>query len=66
VDRNGDGSIQLEEWLEFWELVLKSGHSKEEVSAELDNLMSGGAWVKFENVDNMKGKKSNLKKEGKY
>ena len=35
VDRNGDGSIQLDEWLEFWELVLKSGHTKEEVSSEV-------------------------------
>jgi Ca2+-binding EF-hand superfamily protein len=35
VDRNGDGSIQLDEWLEFWELVLKSGHSQEEVSCEV-------------------------------
>jgi len=28
--------------------------------------MSGGAWVKFENVDNTKGKKTKIKKEGKY
>ena len=28
--------------------------------------MTGGAWVKFENVDNTKGKKTKIKKEGKY
>lgn len=36
---NGDGTIQLDEWLEFWSLVLKSGHTVEEVSNEVINLI---------------------------
>lgn len=74
VDKNNDGSIQIDEWIEFWTIVYNSGHSEEEITAEvfryiyfqLDNLIAGGAWVKFEHVDTAKGKKSNLKKEGKY
>ncbi len=66
VDKNGDNSIQLSEWLEFWLLVLKSGHSAEEISTELDNLLSGSPWVKFENVDNTRGKQTEIKKHGKY
>ena len=38
VDKNNDGTIQLEEWVDFWALVLKSGHSVEEVSAEVTIL----------------------------
>jgi len=64
VDKNNDGSIQLNEWIEFWTIVLNSGHTEEELEAELDNLMSGGSWVKFENVELGKGKKN--KKDGKY
>ena len=33
---------------------------------QLDNLLSGGSWVKFENVDQAKGKVSPAKKHGKY
>jgi hypothetical protein len=32
----------------------------------LDNLLSGGSWVKFENVDHAKGKSNTAKKHGKY
>ena len=35
VDKNNDGSIQLEEWIEFWSIVLKSGYSEDEVIAEV-------------------------------
>jgi Ca2+-binding EF-hand superfamily protein len=35
VDRNNDGTIQLDEWIDFWILVLKSGHTVEEVSQEV-------------------------------
>ncbi len=64
VDKNNDGSIQLNEWIEFWTIVLNSGHDEEEIDAEIDNLMEGGTWVKFENVDTGKGK--NKGKTGKY
>lgn len=66
VDKNNDNLIQLSEWLEFWVLVLKSGHSEDEVSNELDNMVTGGSWVKFEHVDNTRGKNSEIKKHGKY
>ena len=35
VDMNGDGSIQLDEWVEFWTLVLNSGHTPEEIDTEV-------------------------------
>lgn len=71
VDKNNDGSIQEDEWVEFWYNVYKSGHSKEEIMMEvflfiqLDNLLHGGAWVKFQNVDNL-NKKAYLKEKGKW
>jgi Ca2+-binding EF-hand superfamily protein len=38
VDKNNDGSIQLAEWVEFWTLVLNSGHSAEELESEVDSI----------------------------
>ena len=35
VDKNNDGSIQLDEWLEFWSIVIRSGYSEDEVCAEV-------------------------------
>ena len=35
VDKNNDGSIQIDEWMEFWVLVLNSGHSEEELESEV-------------------------------
>lgn len=37
VDKNNDGSIQLTEWVEFWTLVLNSGHPAEELEGEVTN-----------------------------
>ena len=67
VDKNNDGTIQFEEWLEFWRLVYESGYSEEEICAELDNMIKGGSWVKFDTnkkIDNDRDKK--LKKKGKW
>ena len=67
VDKNNDGTIQLEEWLEFWRVVYESGYSEEEICAELDNMIKGGSWVKFDTnkkIDNERDKK--LKKKGKW
>ena len=67
VDKNNDGTIQLEEWLEFWRVVYESGYSEEEICTELDNMIKGGSWVKFDTnlkIDNEKDKK--LKKKGKW
>ena len=67
VDKNNDGTIQFEEWLEFWRLVYESGYSEEEICAELDNMIKGGSWVKFDTkieIDHENDKK--LKKKGKW
>lgn len=67
VDKNNDGAIQLEEWVEFWGIVLNSGYSEEEVASELDNMIDGGSWVKFETKEKMCKKRNNkAKQEGKY
>ena len=67
VDKNNDGTIQFEEWLEFWRIVYESGYSEEEICAELDNMIKGGSWVKFDTntkLDNENDKK--LKKKCKW
>jgi Ca2+-binding EF-hand superfamily protein len=38
VDKNNDGSIQLNEWIEFWTIVLNAGHNEEEISSEVRKL----------------------------
>ena len=48
VDKNNDGSIQFEEWYEFCRYVYECGYDEEEICAELDNMIKGGSWVKFE------------------
>ena len=67
VDKNNDGSIQFEEWYEFWRHVYESGYDEEEICAELDNMIKGGSWVKFETHSNMsKDREKQLKKKGKW
>ena len=67
VDKNNDGSIQYDEWVEFWRIVYDSGYSEEEICNELDNMINGGSWVKFETNKKLGGslKAQKLKKEGK-
>ena len=67
VDTNNDGSIQYEEWIDFWRIVYDSGYSEEEICTELDNMLHGGSWVKFETNRKLGGnaKIKKLKKEGK-
>ena len=31
VDKNNDGAIQLEEWIEFWTIVFNSGYSEDDL-----------------------------------
>ena len=57
VDKNNDGSIQFDEWLEFWGIVYKSGYNEDEICNELDNMIAGGSWVKFETNEKLGGKK---------
>ena len=65
VDKNNDGSIQEDEWVEFWYNVWKNGHPKEEILYELENILNGGTWVKYGDVDNLNNVKK-LKAKGKY
>jgi Ca2+-binding EF-hand superfamily protein len=39
VDKNNDGSIQLNEWVEFWTIVLNSGHDVDEIDAEVSYVL---------------------------
>ena len=67
VDTNGDGEIQYDEWIDFWRIVYDSGYSEDEISDELDNIIHGGSWVKFETNRKFGGssKIKKLKMEGK-
>ena len=67
VDKNNDGTIQFDEWIEFWRVVYESGYSEDEICTELDNMIKGGSWVKFDTntkIGNEKDKK--LNKKGKW
>ena len=50
VDVNHDGSISVEEWTHFWEVVKACGHTEEEISQELENIKNGESWCGFENL----------------
>lgn len=39
VDTDNSGTISEEEWLNFWTSVLRSGHSEEEISDEVINIL---------------------------
>lgn len=67
LDKNNDGAIQLEEWIEFWEIVMESGYKEEDVVEELDSMIKGGSWVKFDTVEKLGKSTQNtkIKKEGK-
>ena len=67
VDKNNDGTIQFEEWMEFWRVVYESGYGEDEICAELDNMIKGGSWVKFETNSKInKQRDEKLKKKGKW
>eukprot|EP01016_Furgasonia_blochmanni_P043033 TRINITY_DN578_c0_g1_i11.p3 TRINITY_DN578_c0_g1~~TRINITY_DN578_c0_g1_i11.p3 ORF type:complete len:116 (-),score=17.85 TRINITY_DN578_c0_g1_i11:367-714(-) len=50
VDIDKNGNISEDEWVAFWEVVKKSGHTEKEITEELDNLTQGKAWVQFDKV----------------
>lgn len=57
VDMDGNGKIELKEWVKFWTQVKNAGHSDEEIIEELKNIREGNSWVGFDNVNH---KKSNM------
>lgn len=42
--------ISKDEWMSYWEMVKKSGHTNEEIEIEVDKLSNGESWVKFSKV----------------
>mmetsp|Transcript_32321 Transcript_32321/g.47531 ORF Transcript_32321/g.47531 Transcript_32321/m.47531 type:complete len:134 (-) Transcript_32321:282-683(-) len=50
VDVNNDGSITMDEWMKFWEIVKASGHDEEEIEEELENIKNGESWCGFDNL----------------
>ena len=51
VDSDGNGKIDLKEWIGFWNHVKKAGHSDQEIMEELINIREGNSWVGFEDVN---------------
>lgn len=45
VDVDGSGAITAEEFVAFWIHVRKNGYKEQDIIDELDELVSGGAWV---------------------
>ena len=50
VDTDKNGTIDIKEFTTFFEVVKRSGHSEEEICAELDNIANGEVWVGFSGV----------------
>ena len=50
MDENGDGEIEWSEFITFWEIVLATGHSEEEVEEELDRIAKGESWAGFNDL----------------
>lgn len=48
VDQNGEEAITNVKWLEFWKNVVASGYPEDDVLEELDEILSGGSWVDFD------------------
>lgn len=51
VDFDNNGTIEFEEWMQFWSTVKHAGHSDKEIIEELELLKEGKAWVSFNDVN---------------
>ncbi len=38
LDKNGDGIITYEEWVEFWECLLNNGYNDESIIEEVNTF----------------------------
>ena len=38
VDKNGDGLIQIDEWMEFWEFVFENGYTEVEIEKQIEYI----------------------------
>lgn len=45
VDVDGSGAIDANEFIKFWTAVKKNGYKDQDIEDELDELLTGGAWV---------------------
>merc|ERR1719471_2196641 len=48
VDEDKNDAVTREEWEGFWQQVLNHDYAEADIIAELDNLISGEAWVDWE------------------
>ena len=51
MDRDRNGKIELEEWVQFWTQVRLAGHEDEEIRDELENIRRGKSWIGFNDVN---------------
>jgi hypothetical protein len=47
VDEDRNDEISLEEFVDFWQQVKKSGYQEDDLSYELDELLKGNVWVDY-------------------
>eukprot|EP00927_Polykrikos_kofoidii_P064157 TRINITY_DN59211_c0_g1_i1.p1 TRINITY_DN59211_c0_g1~~TRINITY_DN59211_c0_g1_i1.p1 ORF type:complete len:154 (+),score=28.27 TRINITY_DN59211_c0_g1_i1:43-462(+) len=47
VDQNRDGVLSKEEWDNFWRQVRRSGYSDDEITAEVEEMKAGSAWMNW-------------------
>lgn len=47
VDMDGNGEIEFDEFLRFWQVVKEAGHSEESIIEELVRIKNGESWVGF-------------------
>jgi len=45
LDEDGSGAVTADEFVAFWLQVRRSGYKEDDIQDELDELLSGGAWV---------------------
>lgn len=57
VDEDKNQKIDQQEWVRFWTKVKKTGHSDDEIEAELLNIRQRGSWVQFKGLNSMMSKK---------
>ena len=47
VDEDGNQTISWDEFRKFWQNVVGSGYSQEDLMEEVDMMIEGGSWVDF-------------------
>ena len=48
VDADGNEAISWEEFRKFWQNVVGSGYSVDDLMEEVDMMLEGGSWVDFD------------------